>query len=246
MMNAQSSAPIKMLCWSVLMLGLPGCSRSAVVMLPENTSSTYEATSQKTVARAQSDDSETASFAFPEDAGGALLAKVLPPKDVEWTQLERSGMPRLSSASAFMKPPALSLPPSHAVLPRLPDEARPSRLHPPPVLDETLVSLPDTPALPEPPSLPDRGRVRVPSIDVNEPIPLPILARPVSDRASLDDPTLDASATAATAAPIPLRTSKAPFLKLTLPDPYDRRRTDVPAPEESKEFPVGSPQMPRR
>jgi hypothetical protein len=43
-----------------------------------------------------------------------------------------------------------------------------------------------------------------------------------------------------------LRATKAPFLKLTLPDPYDRRRTGVPTPEESKEFPLGSPQTPRR
>src|SRR5262249_51795249 len=114
------------------------------------------------------------------------------------------------------------------------------------VLDETPSGLPDSPILPQLPSLPDGDRVRVPSVDVNQPIPLPMLARPVADRAPLDDPTADASAVAALAAPIPSRTTKAPFLKLTLPDPYDRRRSETPTSAESSEFPVGTPQTPRR
>lgn len=93
---------------------------------------------------------------------------------------------------------------------------------------------------------PKTGRIRAPSPDVNQPLPLPILAQPISDRASLDDPTRDASIAAATSARIPPRTRKAPFIKGTLPDPYDHRRMDVPAPEESMDFPLGSPQAPRR
>jgi len=114
------------------------------------------------------------------------------------------------------------------------------------VIDETLSGLPDTPLLPQIPSLPEGGRVRVSSVDVNQPLPLPILAQPISDRASLDDPTAEVSSAAAVAAPIPPRITKAPFLKLTLPDPYDHRHIGVPASEESKEFPLGSPQTPRR
>lgn len=95
-------------------------------------------------------------------------------------------------------------------------------------------------------SRPEAGRIRAPSPDVNQFIPLPILAQPISDRASLDDPTRDASTAAATAAPIPSRTRKAPFVKRTLPDPYDHRRTDAPAPDESKDFPLGSLQPARR
>jgi hypothetical protein len=93
---------------------------------------------------------------------------------------------------------------------------------------------------------PDSRRIRAASPDVNQPIPLPILAQPVSDRAPLDDPTADASTAAATSAPIPPRTRKAPFVKRTLPDPYDNRRTEVPVPEESKDFPLGNPQPPQR
>ncbi len=245
-MIAQSSVAIRMLCWGGVLLALGGCSRSAVVMAPENPSRVEESSAPKTLARGRAEDSERTSFTFPDDAGGALLARVLPPKDVEPTWPERTQPPRRSSASDFLKPPALPLPLSQAALPRMPDERKLSPLHPHLVFDETKSGLPDSPRLPQAPSLPDNGRIRVPSPDVNQPIPLPIRAKPVSDRASLDDPTLDASTAAATAAPIPPRTRKAPFRKETLPDPYDHRRTDVPAPEESKEFPLGSPQtLPR-
>jgi hypothetical protein len=260
-----------------LLLSLLGCGRSAVVMTPENSSPPEESANAKPVARAQTDEapsekllaragadepaskkpvaraakneSQAAPFRFPEDGGGRLLAKVLPPKDAEPARLQPiSPLPPRPSApsatSAYEKLPALPLPPASTALPRLPGETRVVSLHPTLVLDETLGALPEAPALPQAPSLPQRRRVRVPSLDVNEPIPLPILAQPVSDRVSLDDPTLDASAAAAIAAPIPPRTSKAPFLKLTLPDPYDRRRTEVTASEESKEFPLGTPQRP--
>lgn len=279
-MNTKSCASIKLrrgafVCGALL--SLLGCSRSAVVVVPENNPQPEESASAKPVARAQQDDSEkekpvtrapavettrkktqesspvdkaeAAPFRFPEDAGGRLLAKVLPPKDAEPTRLQQMPPPSRRSpasdtSSPYAKLPSLPLPSSHSAMPRLPQDTRRASLHPTLVLDETLGSLPDTLVLPQAPSLPECRRVRVASLDVNEPIPLPILARPMSDRASLDDPTVDVSSAAAIAAPIPARTKKAPFLKLTLPDPYDRRRTDEPAPEESKEFPLGTPQRP--
>ncbi len=245
-MIAQSSVPIRMLCCVSASMALLGCSRSAVVMAPANPSRVEESSAEKTVARGRAEDSERTSFTFPDDDGGALLAKVLPPQDVETTRPERTPSPPRSSASDFLKPPTLPLPSSHATLPHLPVDSKRSPLHPRLIFDETQSSLPDPPPLPQTPSLPDNGRIRVPSPDVNRPIPLPIRTLPVSDRASLDDPTMDASTAAATATPIPPRTRKAPFLQLTLPDPFDRRRTRVPAPEEPKEFPVGNPQTPRR
>jgi hypothetical protein len=271
-----------------LLLSLLGCSRSAVVIVPESNSRSDETASQKPpahtrtqesvakkplarakveqqenkkpLARAQADETTSKNpqaraqekpkvvpFRFPEDAGGVLLAKILPPQDAPTTRLEqRRPTPRRSSVSSFAAPAVLPLPTSHAAMPRLPQEARRTSLRPSLVLEETLGSPSDTPVLPQVSALPERDRVRVPSIDANEPIPLPILATPLSERASLDDPTSDVSNAAAIAAPIPPRMSKAPFLKLTLPDPYDHRRGDVPTPEESKEFPLGSPQLPQR
>jgi hypothetical protein len=94
--------------------------------------------------------------------------------------------------------------------------------------------------------LPEQGKLRVPSPDVNQPIPLPRLGQPLPDRAALDDPTLEASTAAALAKPLPVRTSKAPFLKLTIPDPYEGRRSATTTPQESSEFPLGSPATPPR
>jgi hypothetical protein len=272
-----------------LLLSLLGCSRSAVMMAPENNTPSGDAVNKKPpthtraddlatkkplarakaeqqdskkppthaqadeiankklVARGKAEESKVVPFMFPEDAGGVLLAKILPPKDAPTTRLEqRQPTPRRALVSSFAAPPVLPLPSSHAPMPRLPSETRRGSLRPSLALEETLDNRPDTPILPQAPTLPQRARVRVASIDVNEPIPLPILATAISERAPLDDPTLDASTAAAIAAPIPPRTSKAPFLKLTLTDPYDHRRGDVLVPEESKEFPLGSPQLPGR
>jgi hypothetical protein len=240
----RSSTLLAKICCGGLLLTVLGCSRSAVVVTPEAASRADEPAAPP-VARGKIDEPAATPFAFPEDAGGVLLAKVLPPKEPEAPRTDRTEPARQPMTSRRIDLPALPLPPNHATMPRLPAPAKTAPLRPRLVLDETPSGLPDSPILPQLPSLPDGGRVRVPSVDVNQPIPLSMLARPVADRASLDDPTADASAASALAAPIPSRTTKAPFLKLTLPDPYDHRRTGVPAPEESKEFPVGSPQMPR-
>jgi hypothetical protein len=241
----RSSALLVKVCCGGLLLAVLGCSRSAVVVTPEGASRADEPAAPP-VARGKIDEPAGTPFAFPEDAGGALLAKVLPPKEPEAPRTDRSKPARRPATSRQMESPTLPLPPHRAAMPRLPASAKLIPLRPRLVLDETPSGLPDSPILPQLPSLPDGDRVRVPSVDVNQPIPLPILTRPVADRAPLDDPTADASAAAALAAPIPTRTTKAPFLKLTLPDPYDRRRSETPTPAESSEFPVGTPQTPRR
>ena len=241
-MSHRSSDLLAKVCCGGLLMALLGCGRSAVVVAPEGTSLADE----PVVARGKADEPADTSFTFPEDAGGELLAKVLPPKEPQVPRPNRVEPRGVTSASQRMKPPSLPLPPSHASLPRLPASAPSAPLHPRLILDETLGGIPDALVLPQIPSFPDFGRIRVPSPDVHEPLALPIVGQPVSDRASLDDPTDDASTAAALSAPIPARTTKAPFLKLTLPDPYDHRRTGVPALEESKEFPLGSPRTPRR
>jgi hypothetical protein len=240
-MSYRYSALFVKVCWSGLVLAVLGCSRSTVVVAPENASHAEESP-----ASAGKPSAETP-FAFPEDAGGVLLAKVLPPKQPTASRLDRAEPPKYPSASRQMKPPTLPLPPNQAAMPRLPSAIKPASLRPHLVLDETPSGLLDSPVLPSLLSLPEGVRVRVSSVDVNQPIPLPILAQPVSDRASLDDPTADASTSSALAAPIPSRTAKAPFLKLTLPDPYDRRRAEAtPTPAEQTEPPLGTPQTPQR
>ncbi len=217
-----------------LWLALAGCSRTTVVGPAETTSLAKETPSKAKVARGQAEEPATTPFAFSEDAGGVLLAKVLPPRDPEPPLRERSLRHR-GPVDTSMYPPSLPLPPSMAGLPQSPTSDKRVALRPRLVTEESLDLPTDAPRLPATPPLPDNGRIRVPSPDVNSPIPLPILARPVSDRASLDDPTLAASNAAALAAPIPPRTLKAPFLRQALPDPYDRRRTSEPVPVELKE-----------
>jgi hypothetical protein len=60
---------------------------------------------------------------------------------------------------------------------------------------------------------------------VNQPVPLPILARPATDRAPLTDPTPEVSLAAVLAAAVPVRTTPAPFVRLTLPDPFEHAQT---------------------
>ena len=53
---------------------------------------------------------------------------------------------------------------------------------------------------------------------------LPILATPMPERASLDDPTMAASTAAVLAAPPPERTTPAPYTRMGVPDPFEHRR----------------------
>jgi hypothetical protein len=232
-------------CGVGMILAMLGCSRTAVVVAPESTTQAEEVTT-RAVVRGQDGEGDGAEFAFPDDKGGVLLAKVLPPRETETVRMDRTVSHEQVTGPESMKLPTLPLPSTLAAMPRLPALANSPPLRPRLVMDETLGGLPDSLPLPEAPVLPDTGRVRVPSPDVDEPIPLPLLAQPVSDRASLEDPTTDASLTAATSAIMPPRLTKAPFLKQTLPDPYDGRRIETPSPAESGEFPIGTPRTPGR
>jgi hypothetical protein len=244
-MKCRTSNWLAMACWSGLILLPAGCSRSAVVSVPETTPPVEESAAPSR-AREQSDEAEHSAPLFPDDAGGRLLAKVLPPREPDNLRLPDRDTQGSVPVSMHMNPPDLPLPRSQAELPHLSVPARTAPLRPQLVLDEALTDWPEPLTLPQQQSLPDAGRVRVSSEDVNQPLPLPILAQPVPDRASLDDATADASTAAALAAPLPARTTPAPFLRLTLPDPYDHRRNRVLTPEESLDFPLGRPQPPRR
>jgi hypothetical protein len=245
-MLCRSSIWLTRVCWSGLLLALSGCGRSAVVVtLPEGSTHVDEP-GRPVLARGQSDEEDGVTSVFPDDAGGRLLAKMLPPHEPDSLRLPRLDDPLPVVASIRMNPPDLPLPPSQLAMPRLPPPARTSPLRPRLVLDESLDGWPQTLLMPQQQSLPDAGRIRVPSEDVSQPLPLPILSQPVPDRAALDDPTADASTTAALAAPLPMRTTPAPFFKLTLPDPYDHRRVELPVPAEQNEPATGTPKPPRR
>ena len=69
---------------------------------------------------------------------------------------------------------------------------------------------------------------------------------PTADRAPLDDPTVEASTTAALAAPMPQRIKPVPYFRVTVPDPFDNRRPlNLPAPAEDDNPRTGTVHPPK-
>jgi hypothetical protein len=76
-------------------------------------------------------------------------------------------------------------------------------------------------AVPARPALPDSAGVTLKARDVNLPPDLAPLARPVPDRAALDDPTAEpANAAIVTHTPT-VSLPQAGFLRVSLPDPFE-------------------------
>jgi hypothetical protein len=129
----------------------------------------------------------------------------------------------------------MPLPPDSGELPRAPvsSSAKPVQPHALPE-EAPLTSSQASPILPQRPRLPAGPLVRLPGPDITKPVPLPILATGVTDRAPLTDPSGDASLAAALARPIPIRTTPAPFVPLNVPDPFENRRVAQlsPPPED--------------
>jgi hypothetical protein len=101
--------------------------------------------------------------------------------------------------------------------------------------------------IPERPQLPAGELVYVASINLNGPLPLAIMAFPVHEPFSSDDATNEFSLSVALAATPPWRTNPAPFIRLSIPDPFEYHqaaRLAVDFPELS--MPVtASPRVPR-
>lgn len=87
-----------------------------------------------------------------------------------------------------------------------------------------LVSYQDRSSPPKDVKLPTKPLIRLPSLDVDTPLPIPILAQQQKDRASLGDPALEASLSAALKRLTPARSRPVPFMALNLPDPFEHVR----------------------
>lgn len=186
-------------------------------------------------------------FPFPTDRGGQLLGKLLPPSDKTTPSSTAPPQPLPLQGPPSIERPSLPLPASNAPPPRLP-LARGLGTRPGPLADETLQTGMPRPYTPAVPNLSAGERVREPSTHVNLPLALPSLAQLVPDRASLSDPTVVASATAALAAPPAERSGPAPFLRHRLPEPFEHRQT-IPKeviPSEETTPSTGSPRLPSR
>jgi hypothetical protein len=77
---------------------------------------------------------------------------------------------------------------------------------------------------PKPPELPTKSLIKLPSLDIHTPAPIPFLAQPAKDRASLAEPAFDASVDAAMKRLTPTREKPVPFTPLNLPDPFEHLR----------------------
>jgi hypothetical protein len=87
-----------------------------------------------------------------------------------------------------------------------------------------LVSYREQVQAPKDVELPTKPLIKLPSVDVHTPAPIPILAQPSKDRASLGDPALDASLEAALKQLAPRRVGPVPFIPYNLPDPFENLR----------------------
>ncbi len=229
------------------LLGSAGCGRPLVSAAPQMGGTKGE---ERTAHLAKSGNptaekapkADPGGFRFPDDRGGRLLARLLPPPEKSAVSPTISTGPRRAPASSALEQPAQPLPAASGgsrppLAHYLPVE-KPSRALRPGHLPEDwpLTGYRIDPLPPQVHSFLAGERTRTPSADVNRPLPLPLLAQPVIDRASLEDPTGEASVAAALARILPSRTNPAPFLRLTLPDPFEYRNTvrvRTPPPEDA-------------
>jgi hypothetical protein len=213
---------------------LSGCGQRTPAVSEDATHHSSLITRHSSDTTPQSDEQ----FPFPADREGQLLAEKLRPSDQVPPQADekRIGQKHQPGPSK-VENPDVPLPAATVSRPAtIPLEkgrgkpVRPTLLEGDAPLLRQRIEV-DQPAIVKLPAAP---KVAWPSPDINEPIPLPILARPVADRAGLDDPSGEVSQAAALASNVPERTTTAPFLRLNLPDPFEHRNTvrlRTPAPE---------------
>jgi hypothetical protein len=210
-----------------LLSALAGCgqpSAPAQVQKPDESAPIVAARGQADGARDDPKKEESGEgFRFPDDKGGQMLAKVLPPEDRGPAATENlAPAPKRLPGAAGLEHPSVPLGPNQGQVPRLPAGRKGPPLRPRPLPDE----LPLSGARPEPPQepqLPAGDRVRLPGPDINQPAPLPVLATPAPDRSPSDDPTGDFSIATVQGTAMPARTTPAPFAKVSLPDPFENR-----------------------
>jgi hypothetical protein len=217
----------------ITLIAATGCKRTTVVV----TAVVRDGT-------AAADTKPSAEAVFPADAGGDLLAKQLSPPDEAGRPDQVRDRPPLPTVPTSLEVPSEPLlpPPAPGIVPGLPEPVEHQQPRPHLVTEETPDSLPERVDLPEPRPLQVGARTRAEGPDPNQIPPLPVLASPIPDRASLDAPNAPLSLAAAR----PATKVPVPFTRVSVPDPLGRRRT-LPRPltPESGEPVVRNPQPPK-
>jgi hypothetical protein len=171
---------------------------------------------------------------LPKDKGSKLVESFLRPPDAALPLFRTR--PRRLRAAPFLEKPALPTTQFQGNPLRMVTKlsGKPIRPHAVPE-DVPLYGKRTSPRLPGDIQLPAAALVQWPSPNADELPSLPTLAQQQPDRASLADPTGEASTAVALEAAIPLRTSPAPFVRVNLPDPFEHRETvrlRTPPPED--------------
>jgi hypothetical protein len=237
-----------LLCGSLV--AAAGCGRTKVVSLDPEASAQPPAAEVVVSANTPDPDltpSPGGAFTFPDDRGGRLLAALLPPAEPARLPPDPAAGPRPRRAPESLEQPDLPLPPVAARLPGAP-LPKPVDLRPRALADGTpFENFRAAPAPPQSPELPPGALARLPSLDVSSPVPLPPLAKPVTDRPPLDDPTADFSAASVTARAPRMRAAPAPFARVDLPDPFANADPALRRPPSEDAPPLTrTPQTPRR
>jgi hypothetical protein len=191
------------------------------------------------------DDPKSEPFRFGEDRGGKILAQLLPPS----LPPSREHFSKQSTrGAAAIEQPAIPTAMISVNVPRLVIKQS-SRDEKPGSIGEStpLTEYRSQPRLPQEPTFWIAEKVRVPSPDVNQAMPLPILGKPVPDRASLEDASLESSHVASLAGVMPVRTIAAPYMRFTIPNPFEHREAvqSKTALEEDPTPVTSTPKLPR-
>jgi len=234
---------VKRIDYWLLVIGcglLAGCGRSEAIVQEENPGPTLVVAPPATDKAAP----EPEPFRFPDDRGGALAARLLPPGGNDPVLPRRTPEPVRRPVPASLETPTPPLPPTVNQVVRLPAEP-PRRTLQPRLLDpEPLAGSPLDLVRPPTPPFSVGDRTRVAALDINQPMPVPVMAQPLPDQPSLEDPTLEASLAAVVSAPPTQRTAPIPFQRAALPDPYEFRGRLPPVPEEEATPTTAAPRRP--
>src|SRR5205085_646553 len=152
-------------------LVLTGCGRTKVV-LPEVEIGAAEP--------AQPQAGEP--FQFAKDVAGGLLAKTLTPVENRRLLSEPVGGPKPFPSPRGLTAPLAAVAPGNAIMPSVPPKPVAHDLRPRLVTDETVFNPREELSLPQAVSFPAPERVRLAGADVNQPVPLPVLATQSQDR----------------------------------------------------------------
>ncbi|MCS6866048.1 MAG: hypothetical protein RMJ56_08430 [Gemmataceae bacterium] len=215
---------------AVLLVALGGCSSPSPPETPAETPAlslptvppplVRETDQTKTAIDTPPPPPEPSAFRFPADRAGEALAKVSRPELPVTFPVERwaeSPLPRAIPTALAEPQPVSRL---KLALPAI--DTPPRAVHPSwPVPPERLPIVVGLDEVPTKPVLPVSQMKPARAADPNVPPPLPTLARKVTDRVPVTDPTHEATNAAISSRPVQVTWTPSPFFKATIPDPFD-------------------------